>query len=126
MNAREYYLSIADDRNAWRDIFTQCMWCSHNRTWVSVSRGAHELDIHEIERRSHAPRSWGVRCNYLRLCRECHQGMFASLDHAHQLAVKLVADPDHFDLDAWLRIRDPELTAPNRVTLSDIAQYLRL
>lgn len=43
---------------------------------------------------------------------------------AQQLACKLVCDPTHFNLDEWLRVRDPELKAPERVTFSDIAQFL--
>ena len=42
------------------------------------------------------------------------------MSHAEQLAVKWVNDPDNFDLDAWLRLRDPDLRAPTRVTMEDV------
>jgi len=45
------------------------------------------------------------------------------MSHAEQLAYKLRCDPDHFDLDAWLRLRDPELRAPQRVRMEDIEVY---
>jgi hypothetical protein len=46
------------------------------------------------------------------------------MPHAAQLAVKLVADPEDFDLNEWLLIKDPAGRAPNRVTWPDIAAYL--
>lgn len=49
-----------------------------------------------------------------------------NLSDAQQLAIKLVHDPRYFDLSAWLRIGDPELNAPDRVTMTDIAQFLKL
>ena len=33
------------------------------------------------------------------------------------------ADRDHFALDSWLRLRDPELRAPHRVRMEDIEVY---
>jgi hypothetical protein len=45
------------------------------------------------------------------------------MSHAEQLACKLKADRDHFDLDSWLRLRDPELYAPHRVRMEDIEAY---
>ena len=80
--------------------------------------------MHEIERRSAAPNNWWHPCNALLLCNRCHSGVFAAMPHAAQLAVKLVADPDDFDLNEWLLIKDPAGRAPNRVTWPDIAAYL--
>lgn len=118
--ADDYYDSIKDDRNAWRDEVEQsCMWCGNGADW-------HGFEIHEIERRSHACGRWGVRANYLLTCYPCHSGPLDYAPHEKQLAAKLLADPEYFDLEEWLRIRDPELRAPERVTLRDIVRYLQI
>lgn len=112
-----YYESIKDDRNEWRDSVSQsCMGCG----WQAM------LQIHEMERRSHASGRWGDRSNYLLLCQRCHDGAFATMSHARQLAHKLLCDTKHFDLQAWLMLRDPDLQAPERVTMRDIAAHLTL
>jgi len=80
--------------------------------------------IHEIERRSQSPTRWAHRSNYLLLCRVCHAGAFDSMPHAEQLAYKLFWDPEHYDLDAWLRLRDPELKAPLRVMAGSVTYFL--
>lgn len=116
----DYYLTVRDDRELWRKQTPDaCMYCGQMNVHFP-------LEIHEIERKSHAPERWGVRSNYLKLCRYCHSHEFAAMPHAKQLAVKLCRDIDNFDLDEWLRIRDPELRAPERVTLQDVVQYLRV
>ena len=114
MNSKEYYLSIKDDRDVWGSQFPECMNCGQKATWLP-------LETHEIERRSHAPRSWGHRCNYLRLCsvNGCHNEV-DQRSHAEQLNLKREKDPDHYDLQAWLRLSDPELNAPERVTEQDV------
>lgn len=118
--AEEYEQSVRDDRNSWRDEMPQrCMQCGSANAWPG-------LQVHEIERRSHAPGRWWHRCNALLVCEKCHAGVFASCDVAYELAVKLVRDPLHFDLDTWLRIGDAELRAPERVTMADIARYLEV
>ena len=94
--------------------------------WCGEDAPLYGLQIHEIERRSHAAFRWGVRCNYLLACQPCHMGPLDYAPHEQQLACKLLCDPDHFDLEEWLRIRDPELRAPERVTLRDVVRYLRI
>ena len=117
--ATEYAAEVREDRLAWAaEQESLCMWCGAD-SW----RG---LEIHEIERKSHAAGRWGQRCNYLLLCGACHAGPVASAPHAQQLACKLLCDPEHFDLGAWLRIADVELRAPERVTLRDVVRYLRI
>lgn len=119
-----YARSVEPDRREWRNAMAyRCMLCSASPRLVSHTQ---PLEVHEIERRSAAPKRWGSRSNYLLLCNICHTGPIATMEHAQQLAIKLVCDPMHFDLDAWLRIGDPELRAPERVTWSDIAAYLKL
>lgn len=94
----------------------RCMGC----------RGAwqHGLQVHEIERRSHAPTRWAQPCNYLLLCPVCHGTDFATMCHARQLAHKLYWDAGHFDLQTWLRIRDPELMAPNRILPAEVEVWM--
>lgn len=118
----DYARQVRDDREDWRAVTPDfCMWCG---AAGQASFGYSPLHIHEMERRSHASGRWGVRCNYLKLCNDCHADVFDTMPHAKQLAVKLVKDPDHFDLEQWLRLRDPALLAPERVTMDDIVQHL--
>ena len=97
-----------------------CMGCGRTQ-W---SWAFYPLECHEIERRSHATGRWAALCNLLMLCRDCHAGPFATMQHARQLAHKLFWDSENFDLDAWLRLRDPALLAPNRVTYAEISEHL--
>ena len=92
-----------------------CMGCGRRPAWY---------EVHEMERRSQAPKTWAHPCNYLLLCRACHAGPFATMEHAEQLAHKLYWDKEHFDLEAWLRLKDKELVAPRRVTLAEVLEYM--
>lgn len=94
MTAQEYFLSIKDDRDAWANSQVQaCMWCGRGKT---------NLEIHEIRRRSQAPRTFGQKTNYLLLCQKCHSGPFASMRIVKQLAVKMLRDEDNLRLDSEL------------------------
>lgn len=109
------------DRQQWAretdaSLKCRCMGCGRRSLW---------LETHEIERKSHCPTRWANRCNYLRLCQECHAGPFATMPHARQLAYKLYWDKEHFDLGAWLRLRDVDLNAPDRVRMEEIAAELK-
>ena len=83
-------------------------------------------DVHEIERRSHAPWRWADVCNYLFVCEECHSEELATMPHARQLAIKQMEDPENYNLQDWLRVRDPELRAPERVTQEEVNEFCRL
>lgn len=48
------------------------------------------------------------------------------MPHAKQLAYKLLADPDCYDLERWLRIKDSALNAPSRVTQLEVDQWARI
>jgi 5-methylcytosine-specific restriction endonuclease McrA len=112
--ATAYQRSIAEARKAWANSqWQECMACGATPQWPPLA-------VHEIERRSHAPATWAAECNFLLLCEPCHSGPFATMPHARQLAYKYLRDQDHFDLDAWLRLNDPALKAPNRVTMEEI------
>ena len=58
------------------------------------------LDCHEMVPRSRSPRGWGIRPNYLLVCRICHDQVIPGMPLEQQLAHKLDCDPDHYDLDA--------------------------
>lgn len=94
----------------------RCMGCGLVSWWP--------LEVHEVERRSQAPTRWKHTCNYLLLCANCHGREFDSMPHAKQLAHKLYWDAGCFDLDAWLRLKDPTLKAPQRVTLAEVEAHL--
>mgnify|MGYP001569822588 CR=1 FL=1 len=102
-------------RNARNRMHGSCMGCGKKKSG---------LQIHEIERRSHAPGRWAHRCNYLLLCATCHGWTFDCMPHSQQLTHKLYWDPEHFDLEKWLRIRDPDLVAPRRIEMAEIIMWI--
>lgn len=102
------------DREQWRHAqIPMCMYCDAKRDWLPLS-------VHEIERRSHSTKRWASLCNFLLVCERCHRTDFATMAHAKQLAVKYLKDRVHYDLNAWLRLRDPRLVSPNRVTQDEV------
>ena len=116
--AKAYSLSAAPAKLEWRlTRFPACMLCG--------SEGGHfPLAVHEIERRGHAPTRWANPANYILCCTSCHEGPLATMPHAEQLAWKSLKDSDNYDLQAWLRIKDPGLRAPNRVTQDEVDSFL--
>ena len=95
--SRNYYASIKRSRDEWKNSLPQkCMWCGMSGF----------MEIHEIERRSHAHNKWWPEsgCNGLLLDGECHAGPFAAMPHVRQSAVKLLRDPERFDLNEWLSV----------------------
>ena len=115
MNAKQYERLIAAARQLWRlsrDPF--CMGCGK----PGAMEGHWRLQVHEIERRSHARNRWGIEANYLLLHPECHADAFASMSHTEQLAHKLICDPECFDLAAWLCIDNTK--SPLRITLEEV------
>ena len=116
--AQRYSVQAEQDRSTWkREQLSRCMFCGLSPHWP-------ELQVHEIERRSQAPRTWAQRCNFLLLCQSCHAGPFATMPHAKQLALKYLRDPLHYDLQEWLRIKDPTCRAPARVTQEEVDQFV--
>jgi hypothetical protein len=49
----------------------------------------------------------------------------AAMPHARQLAYKQRHDKGNYNLDQWLRLRDPELKAPDRVTQGEVDEWTR-
>ena len=118
--ARTYYIENRVARIEWRlSVAESCMVCQ----WSEERCGFRWLETHEIERRSHAAGRWAHPCNYLLVCNYCHGDTMPTMSHAEQLAVKFKHDAMNFDLEAWLRLRDPELNAPGRVTMEEIASF---
>lgn len=95
--AAAYKRKIQADRQEWAALFDRCMACGKLSEWLP-------LEVHEIMRKSRLPNAWAHRCNYLCLCFKCHAGPFATAPLAFQLAVKMLADPEFFDLEAWWEI----------------------
>ena len=118
--AAAYADAVREDRQQWvLDLVDQhaCMWCGGEADFTG-------FQVHEMIRRSHASNSWWNRANALWVCGPCHAGPIASAPLAQQLACKLLCDPEHFDREAVLRIRDER--AMEFVTLRDIVRYLRI
>ena len=106
-------------REQWRASQPQRCWdkeCRGGALWLG-------LQVHEIERKSQAPKRWCHECNFALLCAECHGGRWATMPHAKQLAYKLVHDPEHFDLGKWLSLQP---RGPRYVTMADISEHLPL
>ena len=78
-----------------------------------------KYEIHEIAKRSHAPKRWAHPCNYLLLSSRMHNQIHSNnTPVVVQLAMKAICDPSHFDLEAWLALQ-PSLN-PDRITLHDV------
>jgi hypothetical protein len=119
--AAKYYRANKEDREDWGESMKRrCMYCLLKEGLVT---GA--LQIHEITRRSAAPTRWADRSNYLLLCQLCHSGPFAAMEPAKELAVKMLRDPEHYDIDRWLRVQDQWLRAPLRVTQSEVDAFYK-
>lgn len=113
-----YYNSIKVCRREWKASTPDfCMYCL--KPFPDL-----KLQVHEIERRSHAHNKWWPEsgCNGLKLCERCHAGEFSTMPHAKQLAVKLIQDPECFDLGEWLSIKP---RPPEYVTLREVLEYVK-
>lgn len=105
--ADSYYRKVNKDRMAWRDEMPDlCMYCRHREGAYATDGGYRWFEVHEILSRAQAPNNWGFRANYLKLCQFCHPKV-AALPHAEQLAIKKLRDRKHYNLDVWLKRRNP-------------------
>jgi hypothetical protein len=106
-------------RRDWAIEFDTC--------WICGSRdyAGWPLETHEIERRSQAPTRCMNVCNYFRTCKKCHMDDLAAMPHARQLAYKYMHDHESYDLQEWLKLRDPDLRAPNRVTQDEVDEWIQ-
>jgi len=99
------------------------MWCGKQFVYGAI--GTDRPEVHHICRKSHAPKARrDDPCNLFLCCSSCHARVLDSCDVSFVLAKKMLCDPEHFNLEAWLRVKDPRLVAPNRVTLREIVRHL--
>lgn len=92
------------------------------------------LEIHEILRRSQAPNgNCFFRANYLLLCREAHSSHLIACSNREsqivQLAIKKYRDPENFNLEEWLRVRNERATGyitPEEIEEVDLSHYIEL
>ena len=102
-------------RKAWAENRKRCWVCGRK------SYRGFPLETHEIERKSHGVQgAWMAMTNYFRACKLCHMEDLANMPHAQQLDYKLIYDRVHYNLEQWLKIRDPDMRAPNRVTQEEV------
>ncbi len=85
--------------------------------------GSYACDVHEMARGCHRSVAVKHRCCWLSLCRQCHEEMddYAVWPLTRQLAVKLLKDPEYFDLLKFNSIRG---RAPGAITLAEVVAHL--
>ena len=115
--ANEYYASVADDRNKWKREQTRDGFLS--TCWVCGSR--HDLIIHEMAKRSQAPNKWGERCNYFLACNTCNCDVLEDPTLTHQLAIKALRDPRHYDRQ---RVNVLRGRAPDAIDYDDVLEAM--
>jgi len=110
---------LMEDRKEWANCWEKCWVCG------ATHHAGFPLETHEMERKSQAPHhAWATKENYFVACKKCHMDDLAAMPHANQLAYKYIHDILHYNLESWLRIKDPELRAPNRVTEDEVMEYV--
>jgi len=103
------------ERKKWTENKNHCWVCGR------TSYNGFPLETHEMERKSHGVQgAWAIIQNYFRACKKCHMDNLSTMPHHEQLAFKSLYDAENYNREQWLRIRDPNLRAPNRVTQSEI------
>lgn len=78
---------------AWKPVRLDFLW----ERPVCCECGGAACDVHEILAGSNRQRAFTERCCWLRVCRECHDKI-QGVSIVYQLALKLLSDPDGFDL----------------------------
>jgi hypothetical protein len=83
------------------------------------------VDCHEIPRGAHREQALEHRCAWLAVCRPCHELIddYSEWPVARQLALKLLGDPEHFDLLTVNRLRGRD---ENAITMGDVVVWLKL
>lgn len=103
--AASYYDSIKEDRNNWKaSIEQRCWWCGRYEHELQLPS---RLEINEITPRSAAPNRWWHRCNGSLVCTSCHEQYGHAASDLQWLARKQRFDREHYDLQEWLRMRNP-------------------
>ena len=83
-------------------MFDRCWLCGVKaiNTWPPT------LETHDIARGQNRDKAKSERCNLVRACQRCHQGRLDGMPVARQLAIKLLSDPDGYDLVRVNRLRN--------------------
>lgn len=103
-------------RDSFRAEFRICMLCNKRKA----------SDVHEIVTRAKSEKSVEHRCTWLCLCRTCHDEQvsdYSKYPISRQLALKLISDPEAFDLAKVCELRG---NAPNEFTMADVVKHLRM
>jgi hypothetical protein len=77
----------------------------HDTCWL-CGRSDVRLETHEITRGNYRPKAVKEPATWCRVCRGCHSTL-SSMTIAEQLALKLIHDPEFYDLDRFLAIYRP-------------------
>ena len=103
------------DRKRYKDGVWLCEACSKRQA----------VDTHEIVRRSTNSESLRQECCWLALCRKCHDEMgdYSVWPITRQLACKLLATPDSFDLRLVNELRGRDEQA---IEMAEVVKWLRL
>jgi len=116
LNAKQYYEQNKAIRDTWAaKQKRRCMKCHSPDQWPG-------LQIHEMEQKSAAPRSWLDPCNFLLLCQRDHEGFHNGNtrdSHVEQLRVKIREDAEHFSLGKWLTLRP---RGEDYITMEDLSE----
>jgi len=106
-----------------KTLFLQHCWiCEYNPSYMH----GRWLEVQDIERRGLSTVQKHHPCNFFLACNECHASLLENMPHKKQLAYKLKNDPDQYNLDAWLRLRDHDLRSLDRVTTQEVEMELVL
>jgi hypothetical protein len=105
-----------EDRLDWRESQKPVCWI------CGSTRG---LQVHHIEYRSAAPRRYDVPWNLFLTCLKCHATIHGEgWVKPRVLAMKMIHDPENYDLAKWLLIKHPEDSEQTRVTQAEVDWWI--
>ncbi len=117
---------------AWRGCFIidmrQCQICGKKLVWRESDpiTSVRSLSVHEIAKGPCRSEAMKHRECCLVACDICNCGPLCDYKIwpiERQLAVKLLTDPEYFDLELFNKVRG---RAPTAITLADVVPYLQL
>jgi hypothetical protein len=74
-----------------------------------------------MAKRSQAPNKWGERCNYFLACNVCNCDVLEDPTLPHQLAIKAMRDPEHYDRQ---RVNVLRGRSPDAIDADDVMEAL--
>lgn len=104
----------------WTPIRLDWLWANP----VCCRCGGAACDVHEILAGSHRMNAFVERCCWLRVCRLCHD-VLQGTPIVEQMALKLLTDPEGYDLGRTLEVwgRAPTAITPGEV-LDEVRKLL--